>query len=76
MDYIISQKIQKPLDDIFPHIDELKVVVLTTKDLKWAEVNAAKCSDSVKLLLQPEWDSPKSIPLIVSYIKRISKMGD
>ena len=69
------KRFKKPLDDIFLRIDELKVVVLTAKDLKWAEKNATKCSDSVKLLLQPEWDSPKSIPLIVSYVKEYPKWG-
>lgn len=69
------KRFKKPLDNIFPHIDELKVIVLTTKDLKWAEENASKCSDTVKLLLQPEWDTPKSIPLIVSHVKEYPKWG-
>ncbi len=69
------KRFKKPIDDIFPFIDELKVVVLTNKDLKWAEENAAKCSGDVKLLLQPEWDTPKSIPLIVDYVKEHPKWG-
>lgn len=62
------KRFKKPIEDIFPFVDELKVVVLTNKDLIWAEENAEKCHNEVKLLLQPEWDTPKSIPLIVDYV--------
>lgn len=63
------KRFKKPLDEIFAYVDELKVVVLTNKDLKWAEENAAKCPESTRLLLQPEWDTPKSMGLIVEYVK-------
>jgi 7-carboxy-7-deazaguanine synthase len=56
-------------------VDELKVVVLKNKDLEWAERNAAKCHDTTRLLLQPEWDTPSSADLIVSYEKRNPKWG-
>tara|TARA_Y100001935_G_C17311374_1_gene516622 strand:- start:9636 stop:10268 length:633 start_codon:yes stop_codon:yes gene_type:complete len=69
------KRFKKPLDEIFPYVDELKVVVLTNKDLKWAEENAAKCPDSTRLLLQPEWDTPDSIPLIVNYVKDHPEWG-
>lgn len=63
------KRFKKPLDEVFPYVDELKVVVLTKKDLAWAEENADKCPDTTKLLLQPEWDTPGSVPLIVEYVK-------
>lgn len=69
------KRFKKPLDEVFPYVDELKVVVLTKKDLAWAEENAAKCPDSTKLLLQPEWDTPGSIPLIVEYVKEHPEWG-
>ncbi|MCC5943132.1 MAG: 7-carboxy-7-deazaguanine synthase QueE [Balneolaceae bacterium] len=69
------KRFKKPLDEIFPYVDELKVVVLKKKDLEWAEENAAKCSDSAKLLLQPEWDTPSSVPLIVEYVKANPEWG-
>ncbi len=69
------KRFKKPLDDIFPYVDELKVVVLTKKDLAWAEENAAKCPKDTKLLLQPEWDTPESMPLIVDYVKKHPKWG-
>lgn len=69
------KRFKKPLDEIYPLVNELKVVVLTKKDLAWAEENAAKCSTDTRFLLQPEWDSPKSIPLIVNYVKEHPQWG-
>ncbi len=69
------KRFKKPLDEVFPYVDELKVVVLKNKDLEWAEENAAKCPPSAKLLLQPEWDTPSSVPLIVEYVKKNPHWG-
>lgn len=69
------KRFKKPLDEVFPYVDELKVVVLTNKDLEWAELNARKCPESTVLLLQPEWDTPKSIGLIVDYVKKNPEWG-
>ncbi|MCG8374624.1 MAG: 7-carboxy-7-deazaguanine synthase QueE [Balneolales bacterium] len=69
------KRFKKPLDEIFPYVDELKVVVLTKKDLIWAEENAKKCPPHTHLLLQPEWDTPQSIPLIVEYVKKNPRWG-
>ena len=67
------KRFKKPLDDIFPYIDELKIVVLTNKDLEWAEKNAKRCPNDTQLILQPEWDTPSSISLIVDYVKENPK---
>ncbi len=64
------KRFKEPLEEIFPLVDELKVVVLTRKDLQYAEENAKKCPEGTRLMLQPEWDTPESIPLIVDYVKR------
>lgn len=69
------KRFKKPLDEIFPYVDELKVVVLTKKDLEWAERNAEKCPERTVRLLQPEWDTPESIGLIVDYVKRNPQWG-
>ncbi len=69
------KRFKKPLDEVFPYVDELKVVVLTKKDLIWAEENAAKCPENTILLLQPEWDTPQSVPLIVDYVMKNPKWG-
>jgi 7-carboxy-7-deazaguanine synthase len=63
------KRFKKPVDEIYACVDELKVVVLTNKDLVWAEQEAAKCRKGTILLLQPEWDTPESMPLIVDYVK-------
>ena len=63
------KKFKKPYEEIFPYVDELKVVVLRKKDLEWAEENAAKCPEGTHLMLQPEWNTPSSVPLIVDYVK-------
>lgn len=63
------KRFKAPLPAIHPHVSELKVVVLTRKDLAWAEQHAAMCPPDALLFLQPEWDTPKSIPLIVDYVK-------
>ena len=69
------KRFKKPLEEVFPYVDELKVVVLTKKDLVWAEENAAKCPDDAILLLQPEWDTPASVQLIVDYVLENPKWG-
>lgn len=69
------KRFKKPLDENFPYVDELKVVVLKNKDLEWAEENAKKCPSSARLLLQPEWETPSSIKLIVDYVKKNPQWG-
>ncbi|MEX0721490.1 MAG: 7-carboxy-7-deazaguanine synthase QueE [Balneolaceae bacterium] len=69
------KRFKKPTEEVFSYVDELKVVVLTNKDLKWAEENAAKCPDGTRLLLQPEWETPKSVDLIVDYVKENPEWG-
>jgi 7-carboxy-7-deazaguanine synthase len=69
------KRFKEPMDEIFPYVDELKVVVLKNKDLEWAEKNAAKCPDHTKLLLQPEWGTPDSMNLIVDYVKAHPEWG-
>ena len=69
------KRFKKPLDEVFPYVDELKVVILTKKDLAWAVENATKCPDSTQLLLQPEWETPASMSLIVDYVKEHPEWG-
>lgn len=69
------KRFKEPLDDIFPYVDELKVVVLKNKDIEWAEKNAEKCLENTRLLLQPEWETPSSMDLIVDYVKENPQWG-
>ena len=63
------KRFKEPLPEIFMRAHELKVIVLTRKDLAYAEKNAGMCRKDVVRLLQPEWDTPGSVPLIVDYVK-------
>jgi len=69
------KRFKKPLDEVYPYVDELKVVVLTNKDLEWAEETAAHCPDHTQLLLQPEWSRESSRQLIVEYVKQNPQWG-
>lgn len=63
------KRFKPPLPEIYPHVAELKVVVVTRKDFAWAERHAAMCPASTRLLLQPEWDTPEAMGWIVDYVK-------
>ena len=69
------KRFKEPTDEIFRYVDELKVVVLTNKDLEWAEKNAAKCPDDTQLLLQPEWEKEGAVELIIEYVKDNPEWG-
>lgn len=69
------KRFKKPTEEIFPYVDELKVVVLTSKDLEWAEQNAAQCPESTQLLLQPEWEKEGAVELIIEYVKAHPEWG-
>jgi organic radical activating enzyme len=59
-----------PKEDIYKLADELKVIIQTVADFKWAEESARKISGSCKLYLQPEWSQyDKILPRIIDYVK-------
>ena len=63
------KKFQKPLEEIKPLINELKIIVKNKHDFKWAELQREGVSNLCKLYLQPEWNNKeKMIPLIISYV--------
>jgi 7-carboxy-7-deazaguanine synthase len=59
-----------PLPAIYPHAQELKMIIQAADDLIWAEQQAAKVSENTVLLLQPEWDSPQSQSLVFDYVRQ------
>lgn len=68
------KKFKFPLPDIYPAVNELKVVVYNKSDFKWAEQHAALVSPDCHLLLQPEWSqSDKMLPLIIDYVQQNPK---
>lgn len=64
------KKQQPPLVEAFERANELKVIIECEDDLKWAEQNAARVSESCMLYLQPEWSvAEKMMPAIVEHAK-------
>jgi 7-carboxy-7-deazaguanine synthase len=57
-----------PHPTIYPHVNELKVVIVNEYDLKWAEQQAALVPPETLKYLQPEWSTSSSKQLIFSYI--------
>lgn len=55
-------------ESIYPHVNELKVVVTSPDDLNWAEYYAAKVPAHTARLLQPEWGTSNSYSLIFEYV--------
>ena len=63
------KKNKLPLEGIYPHADELKVIVFNKHDLIFAEEQAEKVSKECELFLQPEWSvREKVMPMIVEYV--------
>ena len=63
------KRFKPPLASIYPHVSELKIVVVKSNDLEWAEQQAAKVSEQTLKYLQPEWKSHlSSQALIFKYI--------
>lgn len=63
------KKNKLPLEEIYPHADELKVIVYNKHDLQFAEEQADKVREGCELFLQPEWSvREKVIPMIVDYV--------
>ena len=60
-----------PLEGIYPHAHELKMIIAGDEDLHWAEENAAKVGKDCKLYLQPEWSRREIVlPVIIEYAKQ------
>ncbi len=61
---------QPPLPEAFAAASELKVIIETEEDLRWAEECAAKVGEKCMLFMQPEWSrSEQMTPTIVEYVK-------
>ena len=61
---------QPPLAEAFAAASELKVIVETEEDRRWAEECAAKVGERCMLFMQPEWSrSEQMTPTIVEYVK-------
>ncbi len=64
------KKFKHPLEEFYPHADELKIIVFNKHDLIWAEEHATQVNKNCALLLQPEWSKEKEmLPLMIDYAK-------
>lgn len=50
------------------YVDELKVVITSPEDLKWAKEQAKFVKSTAVKFLQPEWNSPETIDLTVKFV--------
>jgi organic radical activating enzyme len=68
------KKTKLPLAEVYPHADELKMIIHNLNDLKFAEKEALKVSKDCQLYLQPEWSKKDTmIPLIIDYVMKNPK---
>lgn len=68
------KKNKLPQEEIYSHVDELKVIVYNNHDFIFAEEQAAKLKTNAELYLQPEWSvREKMIPKIVDYVMKNPK---
>lgn len=68
----LSPKVNMPPEeDICRKADELKVIIETSDDFKWAEKYRCLVGSDCRLYLQPEWSRFSAIiPEIVGYVKQ------
>jgi 7-carboxy-7-deazaguanine synthase len=65
------KKNMPPVSDICIKADELKVIIESRDDFKWAEKYRSLAGSQCRLFLQPEWSRFNNIiPEIVEYVKR------
>jgi 7-carboxy-7-deazaguanine synthase len=62
------KRYKPPLFNIYPHIQELKVVIADITDFAWAEEQAMQVPATVTKQLQPEWTTPDSRALVFQYV--------
>ncbi len=57
-----------PHSSIYAHADELKVVIASANDLKWAEEQARLVPSNALKYLQPEWNKAESQQIVFDYV--------
>jgi 7-carboxy-7-deazaguanine synthase len=62
------KQFKAPYSTVYPHVNELKVVIVNKYDFKWAEQQAALVPPDTIKYLQPEWNTSSSKELIFSYV--------
>ncbi|RXK47698.1 radical SAM protein [Aquirufa rosea] len=65
------KKFKEPNSDIFPLVNELKVIIYHPSDLSWAQTWTTHLPENSLWLMQPEWSKQLDMnPLIVDFVKQ------
>jgi len=68
------KKAKLPIEDVYNHADELKIIIYNNHDFKFAEQESKKVNKNAILYLQPEWGKREEMmPLMVDFIKKNPK---
>ena len=68
------KKAKLPIEDVYNHVHELKIIIYNNHDFKFAEQESKKVNKNAILYLQPEWGKrAKMMPLMVDFIKKNPK---
>lgn len=67
---VSPKRFKKAKPEILVKANELKVVISRENDFRFAEKNAAMCSEDCMLYIQPEWDvNEELMPSMINYVK-------
>lgn len=68
------KKNKHPHKSMYLRANELKVIIETEEDLKWAEENAKQVNPDCVLFLQPEWSkAEKNMEMLTNYVMKNPK---
>ena len=68
------KKAKLPIEDVYNHAHELKIIIYNNHDFKFAEQESKKVNQNAILYLQPEWGKREEMmPLMVDFIKKNPK---
>ena len=68
------KKAKPPIEDVYNHAHELKIIIYNNHDFKFAEQESKKVNKNAILYLQPEWGKREEMmPLMVDFIKKNPK---
>ncbi|AWA29662.1 7-carboxy-7-deazaguanine synthase QueE [Flavobacterium magnum] len=68
------KKTKLPVQQVYDHAHELKMIIHNRHDFIFAEEQAEKVNDQAILFLQPEWSKKEEMtPLIVDYVMKNPK---
>ena len=68
------KKAKLPIEDVYNHAHELKIIIYNNHDFKFAEQESKKVNKNAILYLQPEWGKREEMmSLMVDFVKKNPK---